>query len=73
MVKEQNQQLKEIAFIHSHELRRPLSSIMGLVYLIKRKKQLDQEAIELIEKLEFSSNELDKVIHYIVSMTHDKK
>jgi PAS domain S-box-containing protein len=73
MVKEQNQQLKEIAFVHSHELRRPLSSIMGLVYLIKRKKQLDQEAIELIEKLEFSSNELDKVIHYIVSMTHDKK
>jgi PAS domain S-box-containing protein len=58
----QNEQLKEIAWIHSHQLRRPLSNILGLITLIQGVKVEDAELNELIGLLAVSSKELDDAV-----------
>lgn len=49
----QNESLRKIAFIQSHEIRRPVSSILGLVKLIKSEQippQISQE-VDMLEKV----------------------
>jgi len=58
----QNEQLKEIAWIHSHQLRRPLSNILGLIDLIKDAVVEDTELCQLIDLLALSSKELDDAV-----------
>jgi PAS domain S-box-containing protein len=60
----QNQQLKDIAWQQSHELRRPLANIQGLVTLIEQefKGVVDNE---LLANLVQSTYELDQTIHKI--------
>jgi PAS domain S-box-containing protein len=58
----QNEQLKEIAWIHSHELRRPLSNILGLIDLIRGAAVEDAELRQLIDLLAVSSKELDDAV-----------
>lgn len=61
----QNSSLTEIAFIQSHELRRPVASILGLLELIKhdsRANEIDEFA--LLEKV---VKELDDKIREIVN------
>ncbi|RFZ84426.1 PAS domain S-box protein [Mucilaginibacter terrenus] len=63
----QNQSLREIAFIQSHELRRPVASILGLMNLLKNDERLkDIEEITLMEK---AALELDEKIHLVVGYT----
>ncbi|WP_183568635.1 GAF domain-containing protein [Mucilaginibacter sp. SP1R1] len=64
-VSSQNQSLNNIAYVQSHELRKPVASIMGLMNLFK----LDgytatQEELLMLEK---AVNELDEKIKQIVS------
>ena len=68
---DQNEQLKEIAWINSHEVRRPLSNILGLINLIRNYAYQDQEMLELIELLEKSSKELDSAVILINRQTMD--
>ncbi len=65
----QNTQLREIAWINSHELRRPLSNILGLVELIKLQDHLPQEFEELIGMLSNSSQDLDNALKRINEQT----
>ncbi|MET1056573.1 MAG: PAS domain-containing protein [Pedobacter sp.] len=58
----QNEQLKEIAWIHSHQLRRPLSNILGLIELIRAAAVEDCELREIIDLLAVSSKELDDAV-----------
>ena len=60
-IKVSNEVLWEIAWSNSHELRKPLCSIMGLVSLLKDATDLD-ERDEFIRLLEISSIELDDVL-----------
>jgi PAS domain S-box-containing protein len=60
----QNKQLIEVALITSHQLRRPVATILGLVELID-KSVFDQENLEIIEHLETTATELDAVIRRI--------
>jgi PAS domain S-box-containing protein len=67
-IEAQNRKLHEIAYIHSHVVRAPLASIMGLVSLL----QLDPDGKvdpEIIEQLEKSASEFDDIIRDITKNT----
>ncbi|MGZ4000250.1 MAG: PAS domain S-box protein [Mucilaginibacter sp.] len=59
-LKTYNEVLLQLAWSNSHELRRPLCSILGLVSLLKEAS--DQEKDEFLRLLEISSTELDEVL-----------
>jgi PAS domain S-box-containing protein len=59
-LKTYNEVLVQIAWSNSHELRKPLCSILGLIYLLKEAS--DEERDELLRLLEISSTELDDVV-----------
>lgn len=63
----QNKSLREIAFIQSHELRRPVASIIGLMDLLKSDQRVS--GIEELELMEKAVLELDEKIHMVVGYT----
>jgi signal transduction histidine kinase len=57
--------LVDIAYIQSHELRKPLASILGLINVIRSSDGIvDQESLD---KLEEAGKDLDQKIHDIIS------
>jgi len=64
----QNQRLQEIAWISSHELRRPVANILGLIHLITHDDSVPKE---LIEPLSISAEQLDDIIRMIVQKSYD--
>ncbi len=69
-VKNQNKRLQEIAAISSHEIRRPVATILGLLNLFDRNNLANPMNQEIISHLDISAQELDSVIHTIVKKTH---
>ena len=67
-LEEQNKYLREIAQMQSHQVRSPLTSILGLIDLIEE-KELDEELDELIKNLKKASFQLDSIIHEITKKT----
>lgn len=65
----QNQQLKDIAWLNSHAVRRPLSNILGLISLLKHAIHDRDELLSLIDMLESSSKDLDQVLTKINAET----
>lgn len=65
-----NDKLSEIAFISSHEIRKPVATILGLINLIENQVVLDSKHTELFDFLRLTANQLDEVIHTIVSKTY---
>jgi PAS domain S-box-containing protein len=68
-VKDQNKRLQEIASISSHEIRRPVATILGLVDLFDRDNLNNPMNKEIINHIDFTAKELDEVIHTIVEKT----
>ncbi|MEO3403774.1 PAS domain S-box protein [Mucilaginibacter sp. CAU 1740] len=68
-IMEQNHRLQTIANISSHELRRPVATIMGLVNLFDNEDLLNPLNKEIMTHLDTTSQELDGVIHSIVERT----
>jgi PAS domain S-box-containing protein len=66
---DQNKRLREIAQISSHEFRKPVASILGLVKLFDRGNPCSKFNSEIIDYLDITANELDVVIHTIVKKT----
>ncbi len=67
-LKEQNEQLRKIAWMQSHEVRKPLANILGLLALIdSQKTSAVQEHI--FQYLKQSSDELDHIIKDIIEKT----
>jgi PAS domain S-box-containing protein len=62
----QNDKLKEVAWLSSHEIRRPLANIIGLVNLMKMTPYMD-EKVKIIDSINKSAEELDKIVHTINS------
>ena len=62
----QNDKLREVAWLSSHEVRRPLANIMGLVDLIRHTADVT-EKVEIMERVNRSAKELDKIVHIINS------
>ena len=69
----QNKKLKDIAWKQSHEVRAPLSNIMGLVILLKTNLNLedDEENSKIINYITESTKKLDEIIHDIVDKTSE--
>ncbi|MBH2003489.1 MAG: PAS domain S-box protein [Sphingobacteriia bacterium] len=72
-VKTQYEQLKKIAHMQSHELRAPLTNIMGVVNVLNMLKQKvnDPEIIELLNTLAQSTSKMDSIIKQIVEATRE--
>ena len=72
-LEQQNKQLKEIARINSHEIRRPLANILGLIEMLGHyENELTDDIKDLIDLLHQSSAELDEVVKRIVSTASKK-
>jgi PAS domain S-box-containing protein len=71
---EQNERLKNIASLSSHELRRPVASMLGLMNIMDRQNFTNPENEQIIEHLFTVTREIDDVIRLIVNKTFiDKK
>ena len=72
---EQNRYLRNISWIQSHEVRAPLSRILGIIELINLEKEsFEKEFPEmkiLLDSLCSSSNELDEVIKAITEKSFE--
>jgi PAS domain S-box-containing protein len=66
---DQNERLRHIASLTSHELRRPVASMLGLINIIDRVNFLNPDNKEIIEHLLTVGKEIDEVIRLIVDKT----
>jgi len=62
----QIKKLKEIAWLSSHEVRRPLANIVTLVNMMKATPYMS-EKVKLLESIDQSAEELEKIVHTINS------
>lgn len=70
---DQNERLQNIASLSSHELRRPVANMLGLINIIDKDNFYNPENKEIIEQLLNVGNEIDTVIHQIVETTTSNK
>ncbi|HEX8023596.1 PAS domain S-box protein [Mucilaginibacter sp.] len=68
-IREQNNRLQTIANISSHELRKPVATILGLVNLFDNDDLQNPLNKEIIGHIDTTSQQLDGVIHSIVERT----
>ncbi len=66
---DQNERLRHIASVTSHELRRPVASMLGLINIMDRDNFFNPDNKEIIEHLLTVGNEIDEVIRLIVDKT----
>lgn len=69
-IKKHTSRMREIATIQSHEIRRPLANVIGLVDLIDMRAKSLEENEQILNYLKVSARELDKLITRIVDTTH---
>lgn len=60
-VQRQNELLKEIAWMQSHQTRQPVATILGLINILD-KTELGEKNLEIIRLLELTTQRLDDVI-----------
>lgn len=72
-LKVQHDQLFEIAFLQSHQVRGPLTQILGLFSLFKFNDLSDPINGEILNQLKAVAESFDKVIHEIVQKTGEIK
>jgi signal transduction histidine kinase len=67
-----NEEMDQFVYRTSHDLRAPLSSVLGLVHLMKTevKEEIRQEYIQLIER---SIKRLDGSIHEILDLSRNNR
>ncbi|WP_420582602.1 tetratricopeptide repeat protein [Reichenbachiella sp.] len=61
-IESQNKKLRDYAFSNSHEVRAPLSNLLGLINVSKIQGMTPEEQEEIIEKIYISALDLDSVI-----------
>jgi PAS domain S-box-containing protein len=69
LIKQQNERLKEIAWLQSHKVRGPLTSIMGLIELFNFESSHDNSNLEVLSGIRSASLDLDNIIREIVGKT----
>jgi PAS domain S-box-containing protein len=71
-IKDQNERLKEIAWIQSHEVRSPLAKILGLLDYLENFEKADQkDKKRIIDSIRASSLQLDYIIRDVVARTEE--
>lgn len=68
-IEQQNEQLKQIAFITSHKVRVPLANILGLTEILDKEDPLSPSNYKVIEHIKTSAKELDRSIINMVQQT----
>jgi len=68
-IKLQNKVLRDIAFIQSHEVRRPLANILGMIEILQNSGALN--GLEIFDHLVESAQELDIQIKAIVNKANE--
>lgn len=66
-----NEELDSLVYKASHDLRAPLASMMGLLYLLKDEKREDIRG-EYMAALEKSAKRMDCFIHEIINLSRGK-
>ncbi|WP_184548457.1 PAS domain S-box protein [Mucilaginibacter sp. FT3.2] len=66
---DQNERLRNIASLSSHEIRRPVASMMGLISIMDRDNFFNPDNEQIIGHLLTVSSEIDDVIRLIVDNT----
>ncbi len=66
---EQNERLKNIASLSSHELRRPVASMIGLLNILDRENFSNPENEQIMDHMFTVTQEIDEVIRLIVNKT----
>jgi DNA-binding NtrC family response regulator len=72
-VNKQHEKLMEIAFLQSHQVRALIVSILGLTNLFNFNDPYDPINIEVIQHLQKTTLDFDKIIHKIVHLTDEIK
>lgn len=70
-IQEQNEKLKEIAWIQSHEVRVPVANILGLINAFNYKDLNDPFNLEVLANLNIVTHNLDTIIRNIVNKTNE--
>jgi PAS domain S-box-containing protein len=65
----QDQLLQEIAVVVAHQLRGPLTSLMGLLYLYDKGDRTNPMNVQVIDLLDVAAKNLDAVIHQVIQRT----
>lgn len=67
-IKNQNEKLKEIAWIQSHEVRAPLARLLGLLDFLQQYDNITQsDQIKVINSIRDSALELDLIVRDVVN------
>lgn len=72
-IEQQNMQLKEIAWMQSHRIRRHTANILGLASLLDLDEAVQGENPQIIRKLQLSAMQLDDILHEISNSLQDNK
>ena len=71
-IEKQNEQLKKIAWVQSHELRLPVANILGLSSLLDLERCGDPSNREVLELMINSTGQLDQIIRKIINYTNEQ-
>jgi signal transduction histidine kinase len=70
-LKQQYDQLSEIAFMLSHQARAPIASILGLINLLKFDEPSHPSNLDILKNLQKTTSMFDSVIHQIMQSTRE--
>jgi light-regulated signal transduction histidine kinase (bacteriophytochrome) len=73
LLKLRNEKLFEIAYLQSHEVRRPVATILGLITLLDMDNPGDPVNKELIPKFQILGQELGLAMNQIIVKTNEIK
>ncbi|WEK20389.1 MAG: PAS domain S-box protein [Candidatus Pedobacter colombiensis] len=68
-IESQNKQFKEIAWVQAHQIRGPVSNLLGLVELFNIKEPSDPDNLELLARVKHTAIQMDESIKEIVYLT----
>lgn len=68
-IESQNRQFKEIAWVQAHQIRGPVSNLLGLVDLFNIKQPNHPDNLELLARVKHTAIQMDESIQEIVYLT----
>jgi PAS domain S-box-containing protein len=71
-IETQNEQLREIGWLQSHQVRGPVATIMGLIDLFDKNTPANPDNTEILDKIQEAVRQLDNSIKAVVKKTYTK-